>query len=299
MEKKSKKRILVAFDGSFHANESVRYIAAIPAFRQMEIVLFNVFQKIPDCYYDLEVATPLGSRIKEIHAWEAQEAHNMEQSLDRARRHFIEAGVPGDRVRIVLREREKGIARDIAAESKQGYAAVVVGRKGVSRVRDLVMGSVSAKLLERLTYIPLIVVGRASSSDRVLIAVDPSEGAMRAVSFAARSLGTSDCRFTLANVIRGDGEGCAEELRERVNESFDEARSRLARVGVDPDRISTRMISGARSRAAVLVQKADQGGFGTIVVGRRGLSKVKDFFMGRVSNKVMQLVRDQAVWVVS
>jgi len=299
MERRGKKKILIAFDGSFHAHESVRYVAAVPAFRQMEIVLFNVFQKIPDCYYDLEMATPLASRIKEIHAWEAEEENNIKEALEQARQSLLDAGVPGDHVRIVRRERQKGIARDIAAESKQGYAAVVVGRKGVSRVRDLVMGSVSAKLLERLTHLPLIVVGRASSSDRVLIAVDPSEGAMGAVSFAARSLWTSDCRFTLANVIRGDGEGCVEELREKVNQSFDDASARLTRVGVDPERISTRMISGARSRAAVLVQKADQGGFGTIIVGRRGLSRLKEFFIGRVSNKVMQLVRDQAVWVVS
>jgi nucleotide-binding universal stress UspA family protein len=161
------------------------------------------------------------------------------------------------------------------------------------------MGSVSAKLLERLTHVPLIVVGRKAGSERVLIAVDPSEGAMQAVSFAARTLGSSDCRFTLANVIRGDGEGCVEELRNKVNQSLDAAAARLARCGVDRERISTRMISGARSRAAVLVQKADQGGFGTIIVGRRGLSRVGDFFIGRVSNKVMQLVRDQAVWVVS
>ena len=298
MENKRKK-ILIAFDGSFHARESVRYIADIPGFRQREIVLFNVFQKIPECYYDLEMATPLASRIKEIHAWEAQEEHNIKEALEQAKQSLLDAGVSEDHVRIVRRERQKGIARDIAAESRQGYAAVVVGRKGVSRVRDLVMGSVSAKLLERLTYVPLIVVGRASSSDRVLIAVDPSEGAMRAVGFAARSLGSSGCRFTLANVIRGNGEGCADELRDTVSRSFEDAVSRLLKAGVDRNRISTRIISGARSRAAVLVQKADQGGFGTIIVGRRGLSRLKEFFIGRVSNKVMQMIRDQAVWVVS
>ena len=296
---KKRKRILIAYDGSFHARESVRYIAGIPGFRQMEIVLFNVFQKIPDCYYDLEVVTPHAARIREIHAWEAQEEHNMGEALEQAKRILVDAGVPGDHVRIVRRERQKGIARDIAAESRQRYAAVVVGRKGVSRVRDLVMGSVSAKLLERLTYVPLIVVGRASGSDRVLIAVDPSQGAMRAVGFAARTLGTSQCRFTLANVIRGNADGCLDELRDTVNRSFEDAVSRLARAGVDRDRIATRMISGAHSRAAVLVEKAVEGGYGTIIVGRRGLSRVKEFFIGRVSNKVMQLVRDQAVWVVS
>jgi hypothetical protein len=36
-----------------------------------------------------------------------------------------------------------------------------------------------------------------------------------------------------------------------------------------------------------------------IVVGRRGLSRVEEFFMGRVSDKVLQLAKEMAVWVVT
>jgi len=299
MKRSGKKRILVAFDGSFHANEAVRYIGGIPGFREKEIVLFHVFQKIPECYYDMESATPMGSRMREIRAWEAQEEHDMEDALEKAHQSLLSQGINEENIRVVRQERRKGIARDLAAESKQDYAAVVVGRKGVRRIRELVMGSVSAKLLERLTYVPLIVVGRDSKSDRVLLAVDRSEGALRAVSFVARMLGESDCDITLAHVIRGDIRDCVEGAKEKVDEAFSDAADRLIRAGVSRERIKTRMISGAQSRASVLVQKANQGGFGTIVVGRRGLSRVKEFFIGRVSNKVIQLVRDQAVWVVS
>jgi nucleotide-binding universal stress UspA family protein len=34
-------------------------------------------------------------------------------------------------------------------------------------------------------------------------------------------------------------------------------------------------------------------------VGRRGLSRVRDFLIGRVSNKLIQLAKNQAVWVVN
>jgi hypothetical protein len=46
------------------------------------------------------------------------------------------------------------------------------------------------------------------------------------------------------------------------------------------------------------MEEATKGGYGTIVVGRRGVSKVYEFLMGRVSNKVIQMAKDQAVWVV-
>ncbi len=59
------------------------------------------------------------------------------------------------------------------------------------------------------------------------------------------------------------------------------------------------MITGVSSRAGAIVEEAKRGGCGTIVMGRRGLSKVEEFFMGRVSNKVINLARDMAVWLVS
>ncbi len=36
-----------------------------------------------------------------------------------------------------------------------------------------------------------------------------------------------------------------------------------------------------------------------IIVGRRGLSGVREFFIGRVSNKVIRLARKNTVWGVT
>jgi nucleotide-binding universal stress UspA family protein len=47
------------------------------------------------------------------------------------------------------------------------------------------------------------------------------------------------------------------------------------------------------------VEEARNSSCGTIVMGRRGLSRVEEFFMGRVSKKVLQLAKWNAVWVVS
>ena len=47
------------------------------------------------------------------------------------------------------------------------------------------------------------------------------------------------------------------------------------------------------------VTLARMEGFKTIVIGRRGLSRLQQFFMGRVSKKVVYLARGLAVWVVN
>jgi nucleotide-binding universal stress UspA family protein len=79
---------------------------------------------------------------------------------------------------------------------------------------------------------------------------------------------------------------------------FDEARRRLETAGFHGNQITTKVVTGTHSRAGAIVKEAKEGGFGTIVVGRRGLSKVQEFFMGRVSNRVIQLGKNHAVWVV-
>ena len=50
--------------------------------------------------------------------------------------------------------------------------------------------------------------------------------------------------------------------------------------------------------AGAIADRAKQENFGTIVMGRRGRSSVRDFFVGRVTNKVIHMARDRTVWVV-
>ncbi len=47
-----------------------------------------------------------------------------------------------------------------------------------------------------------------------------------------------------------------------------------------------------------ILSEAEKGGYGTIVMGRRGISKTQEFFMGSVSNKILQQAGDKSVWIV-
>ena len=69
------------------------------------------------------------------------------------------------------------------------------------------------------------------------------------------------------------------------------AKSRLEKSGFKPNQLSAKIITGEESRAGAIIQEARQGGYGTIVTGRRGLSEVKEFSMGRVSNKLIYLAK--------
>ncbi len=299
MNQKAKNRVLLAVDGSDHALEAVRYVSKICPFQDKEVVVFTVHGKIPEYYWDLEKDPPLGWRIKDVRAWDREYEKTTHEYMDRARKILWRAEFPKDAVKVEIHEREKGLARDIITEAKKGYSCVVVGRKGMSEVKGLVLGSVTEKLLEKITFIPLIVVGRTPHPGTILLAIDGSEGAMRAVDFVGRMLGGFDFEAGLIHVIRGDKKAYIQETEKEMSRVFDEAKGRLLNSGFELNQISTKMITGVHSRAEAIVEEAGKGGYGTIVVGRRGLSRVKEFFMGRVSNKVIQMAKKQAVWVVS
>jgi nucleotide-binding universal stress UspA family protein len=299
MAKQKLKRILLALDGSDRAFETVRYINEIPPFREMEVVLFTVISKIPEDYWDLERQPNLGQRIRNVRAWERQNHKSIKEYMKGARKRLMDGGFSSDAVTVKIQERKEGIARDIIQEAKRGYDAVAVGRKGTSRLKDLVLGSVANRLLEKLDFVPLFVVGRCQPPMKILLALDSSDVSARIVDYVSSTLSGCDCDVTLTHVVRGEEKETIEEASRKIGPVFSMAKSHLTHSGFNPGRIDTKIISGVLSRAGAIVHEAEDGGYCTIVVGRKGVSKVSDFFIGRVSNKVVQIGGEKVVCVVS
>jgi nucleotide-binding universal stress UspA family protein len=299
-----KRRLLIAVDGSEQSFEAVRYASQVLPPEKTKVVLFHVQSNIPESFWDIEKNPSFRHRLAPVAAWAMQQEKAMEEFMERSRQLFVDRGVPEEAVTIKIQERQVGIARDIAREAQRDYDAVVVGRWGVSKLKDLVWGSIANKLVGHLVQNPLWVVGGVPRPGKVLVALDTSEEAMRAVDYVGAMLEGTDWQITLFHVIRGFEDWLA-ELKEDYEQAakatstvFEEASVRLEKVGLKGDRIFTKIVSGMTSRAEAIFLEAKNGGYGTIVVGRRGLSRVEEFFMGRVSSKVLQLAKDMTVWVV-
>ena len=302
---KHKRRILLAVDGSDQAFEAVRYVSQLFPPNRLEVVLFHVSSKIPESFWDIEKNPTFRHQLAPVAAWAMQQQTAIQEFMEKSRQLFVEQGVPEEAVSIKSQERQVGIARDIAREALDNYDAVVVGRWGVSKLKDLVWGSIANKLVGHLTHIPLCVVGGAPEAGKILVALDTSEEGMGTVDYVGTMVDGTDWGVTLFHVIRGldfvlpeTGE-ILQDIEGAVEDFLEQAVGRLEKAGLRPDQISTKTASGVASRAKAIVEEAKNGGYGTIVVGRRGLSRVEEFFMGSVSSKVMQLAREMAVWVVS
>jgi len=90
----------------------------------------------------------------------------------------------------------------------------------------------------------------------------------------------------------------AESKVKEIEPLLNEATKRLVDAGFSPDRVHKEIQTAKKSRAKGIVTRAKADGYETIAVGRRGLTKVEEFFIGRVSTKVLDMAEEMAVWIM-
>ncbi len=307
-----KNKILVAVDGSECCMETIKHITKRDPFQKKQLVLYHVFIDLPDFYWDIEMEPKSRGAVAYVRSWEADQKRKVEQFMEKARQTLIDAGFTKEAVTIKIKPSEKGIAGDIIEEAKDGYLAVILSRRCEKGLPDPFIGSNASKVIQGLHFVPVFIAGRRMPGKNILVALDRSEGAVRAVKFVGELMGGYDFGVMLLHVLR-DGRGIKsilsqdkpfpeEEVQiaeQQMQDVFEEAKRRLFDYGFKPDQIKTKVISGVSSVSRAIVQEAEKGGYSPIVIGRRGLSKFQEFFMGSVSNQVIQLGIEQAVWMVT
>lgn len=302
---------MAAVDGSERSIQTVRYLAALPAFRDAEVHLLHVFDGLPESYYDMDSESAGIKIMSGMTAWEQAHREKIETYFEKCRKILLAADFHPQRIKTILRQRQAGIARDIASAAGNHYDALVLRRRGKSRLSGMIMGSVATKLLYHTDALPLILAGSKSRNKRLLIGMDLSANAMRAVDFAGRMTARYGYEVGLVAVLRGkttwalkDVSGPAAEYaphdaESRILEQFDHARERLVAAGTDPAKIETDIIKNVPSRSGAIVDWAQKGDYSTIVLGRKGVSQSTAFSLGRVADKIIQVGRRHHIWLVN
>ncbi|MEJ2587446.1 MAG: universal stress protein [Deltaproteobacteria bacterium] len=130
---------------------------------------------------------------------------------------------------------------------------------------------------------------------RVLITMDCSEHAALAAVYAADMLPRhKDLSVTLLH-IRNDE---SEPDLSRIQGVLEEAQAVLVQAGISRERITIQMRKKQEGVARDILKEIAVGGFGTVVVGRRGVSRTEQFLFGSVSGKILQNARNCTVWLV-
>lgn len=157
----------------------------------------------------------------------------------------------------------------------------------------------------------------------VLIAVDGSSNSLRAVKYAGRVFASNvEARLVLFHMLpaisrmnldkktikiidarkaeRDDLAGLywRTEDENKISKFFVEATDELVQAGVQPEQIKSKFSVKKGEIADAILEEVGLGHYETLVLGRRGLSRVREFFMGSISTKVVREARGCAVCVV-
>jgi nucleotide-binding universal stress UspA family protein len=144
----------------------------------------------------------------------------------------------------------------------------------------------------------------------ILIAVDESENAQRAVSYVGQLLGgLPGFKVTVLHVIPDPEEDYFPEQKEKdkwlartkqkVDNMLSDYRQILINAGFSENDVSVRStLRYCPSMAECILAEREETLYDTIVVGRQGVSRSEEFLFGSISSKIVNHAEKCTVWVV-
>jgi len=155
-------------------------------------------------------------------------------------------------------------------------------------------------------------------NQNILVAMDDSENALRAIDFIVKTFGT-DHRVTLFSVLQNSAALCnmnspeltpyfvsqqsnfcllEDQKKKLLTTAAAQAKEQLVAAGFADRQITVKVEKSTKGIAADIVREA-AAGYDLIVLGRRGVSGIKEFFLGSVAQKVLNLAKEASVLFVN
>jgi len=199
-------------------------------------------------------------------------------------------------------------AEQILQIAEEGdYSTIIMGRRGVSAAREVLLGSVTASLLHKPIHQSVYVTGAkvenlkadACPIPRILVALDGSPHAVaaaREAAIMAKCYGDAVAEVTLLHVIDLARYAKHEYTSKSQEDILNEAQQIFTDSGVSESRIASVVEYG--SPGEVILNTAKEKQTNLVVMGRRGRSAFQELFIGSVSRQVVQRCTDATVGVV-
>jgi nucleotide-binding universal stress UspA family protein len=178
--------ILIGYDGSDEAAGAIRCAGELLAPRRA--VVAYVWESVAEVLLHTDFDQLTGSMKDAAEDMDAEDAREAERVAARGAELAEEAGF--DAVPIAARGRPRAWPALLELAKQHDSAAVVVGSRGLGRVKSALLGSVSSGVLDH-AHVPVLIVPpmeEERAPGQVVIAYDGSEQASAAVEAAGRLL---------------------------------------------------------------------------------------------------------------
>ncbi len=307
------KKILVAVDGSIYSTNTLHYLEEL--FQGCADIHFHLFSVVPcstmpddrQWLDDLELISSMSPTARRQYT-------QTKKYINKSILQLLRCGFTEEQISSKVQISRQSVADDILVEAHKGlYNALVIGRRGLGKLGELFMGSISKTIIEKCHDVPVWVVDGEVKAGKFLMPVDCTPHTLKAADhlcFMIKDLPDAEVTLFHSEAILAqkpvvdpgdferqcDTEWCRTHMQ-RPDSHFHGPRQYLKDSGFPADKIHSVETNKGMYPSRQIVRQALMGDFGTIIMGRRDADTNKGI-LGSVSGRVLAMAIDTAVWIV-
>ncbi|MFH2124385.1 MAG: universal stress protein [Pseudomonadota bacterium] len=306
------KQILIAVDGSMYSTQSLEYVALL-------------FADNPDIHFHLTTCISAGESLPPIAADSNNSLFPVSPGVEKKRdtaQYYLQSAtdklirlqIPAKRIHSSVEISGHDIGATIQYHAENLLMdSILIGRRGLNTLSEMLLGSVSATLLKKCHEIPLWIIDGEVKNSNFLVPVDGSLPSLLAVDHLSHIMeGQKDitiylfhCLHFLGKKIQAnpesfyhiwDKEWCDTHLTGE-DHLFHGPKQLLIETGVPEKNIIILPEVSDLEAAHGILRQAKKHQCGTIVIGRRG-DEITKGILGGVSDRTIKHAQDIALWIV-
>lgn len=306
------KQILIAVDGSIYSSQSLKYVAHL--FGDNSDIHFHLMTCISAGESIVPVAADSRNSLFPVNPGVEIKRQKAQRCLQNAMDKLLYLQIPAERIHSSVEMSGADIGATIQFQAEDLLMdSILVGRRGLNTLSEMLLGSISATLLKKCHRIPLWIIDGEIENRNFLAPVDGSLPSMVAIDHLAHIMeGQKNITIFLFHCHR---------FLEKKSESnppsfypvwgkkwcdihlsgedhlFHGPTQLLVEAGIPESNIIILPEVPDLEAAHGILRQAHKHQCGTIVIGRRGDGTTKGI-LGSVSDRTVKRAQDIALWVV-
>ncbi|MDD3813928.1 MAG: universal stress protein [Desulfocapsaceae bacterium] len=306
------KQILIAVDGSMYSTQSLEYVALL--FADNPDIHFNLTTCISAGESLHPIATDSSNSLFPVSLGVEKKKETAQYYLQSATDKLIRLQIPAERIHssVEISGHDIGAAIQYHAEDLL-MDSILIGRRGLNTLSEMLLGSVSATLLKKCHEIPLWIIDGEVKNRNFLAPVDGSLPSLLAIDHLSHIMERQKditiylfhCLHFLGKKIKAnpesfyhiwDKEWCDTHLTGE-DHIFQGPKQLLIEAGIPENNIVILPEVSDLEAAHSIIRQAKKHQCGTIVIGRRG-DEIAKGILGGVSDRTIKHAQDIALWIV-
>lgn len=306
-------KILLPYDGSPSSRLALDLAACLagaggPAFQGLTLLHVTGGSYLARHVQNVDLRV---TRLNQVKEWQRVRQHYLDHEilplLEEAKHLLRRDGFEGP---VEMRVAEGKVSEQIVRLAREEtFSTIVMGRRGLTPLRSLLLGSVTRKVLSLAEQATIYVAGQETAPRQecplspLLLPVDGSEFSLTAVRQAAalarawRALGPHLVLLHVVDIalLTLSYEEGVNNLVKDGEETLAAARAILQEAGLE-GLWEEKLVSGHPART--IAQEAEAGDYALVMMGSKGRSALEKIFLGSVTSYVVHRVTRPAVAVV-